>query len=53
MADKLGAAVGAFARGRRRWLRAERLPGRSDRQGGRAELYVAIGISGASSTWPG
>jgi electron transfer flavoprotein alpha subunit len=33
-------------RGRCR-LRAERLAGRSDRQGGGPELYVAVGISGA------
>ncbi len=28
-------------------LRAERLSGRPDRQGGRADLYIAVGISGA------
>ena len=36
VADRLGAAIGASPRRRRRRLRAERLPGRPDRQGGRA-----------------
>ena len=46
VADKLGAAVGASRAGGRR-LRAQRLPGRPNRQGGRTHLYVAVGISGA------
>jgi electron transfer flavoprotein alpha subunit len=42
-----GRGGGRLPRGGGRRLRAQRLPGRPDRQGGRAHLYIAVGISGA------
>ena len=47
VADRARRRGRALARGGRCRLRAERLPGRPDRQGGGAGLYIAVGISGA------
>jgi electron transfer flavoprotein alpha subunit len=47
LADLLGARHGRVARRHRRRHGAGRLAGRADRQGGRANLYIAVAISGA------